>query len=392
MKIAFIIPWYGASIPGGAEAETRRTAEKMAQYGLPVEVLTTCVRDFYADWSVNHHRPGIEEINGVSVHRFPIRPRNRVAFDTVNALLMAGKKISPAEERTFMHEMVRSPGLEDYIRDHCDEYIYLFIPYMFGTTYWGIQICPERSYLIPCLHDESYARMQLLVKPFQRVRGMICHSQPEMELAQQTFRLGDEQLILVGEGVDTAIEAKADRFRPKYGIKEPFILYAGRKDTGKNVPLLIQYFRRFYRSDQAVQLVFIGGGELPLGVRPDEGIHNLGFLPLQDKWDAYAAASLLCQPSTRESFSLVLMEAWVTGTPALVHADCAVTANFCQQSNGGLYFANYAEFALTVTLLLQRPRLATTLGQNGREFVLANFSWDRIIDRYADLLGFAAQL
>ena len=58
MKFAFVIPWYGVNIPGGAEAEARRTAEHLHRAGVPVEVLTTCVRDFRADWSVNHHRPG----------------------------------------------------------------------------------------------------------------------------------------------------------------------------------------------------------------------------------------------------------------------------------------------------------------------------------------------
>jgi glycosyltransferase involved in cell wall biosynthesis len=390
MKIAFVTPWYGANIPGGAEAEARRTAERMARRGLPVEVLTTCVRDFYADWSENHHHPGLEVVNGVPVRRFPVRPRDTAAFDAVNARLMAGETISSAAEMVFMREMVRSPELEAHIRDHCQEYLYLFIPYMFGTTYWGIQICPDRSYLIPCLHDESYARMRLLVDPFRRVRGLICQSQPEMELAQRIYDLSTDQLILMGTGVDTEIEPDGDRFCSKYGVEEPFILYAGRTDAGKNIPLLIQYFHRFHRFGRPdLQLVFIGGGELPPTFRPGDGIQSLGFLPVQDKWDAYAAASVLCQPSTHESFSLVMMEAWVARTPALVHAHCTVTTDFCQQSNGGLWFANYAEFALALELLLDRPRLAAALGRNGRDYVLANFAWDHILDRYADLLGFA---
>jgi glycosyltransferase involved in cell wall biosynthesis len=108
---------------------------------------------------------------------------------------------------------------------------------------------------------------------------------------------------------------------------------------------------------------------------------------MQDKWDAYAAASVLCQPSTRESFSLVMMEAWVARTPVLVHADCTVTADFCRQSNAGLCFASYPEFALALELLVDRPQLALAMGNNGREFVLLNFAWEHIIDRYAELLG-----
>jgi hypothetical protein len=38
VKATFVIPWYGQEIPGGAEAECRRTAENLARRGVPVEV------------------------------------------------------------------------------------------------------------------------------------------------------------------------------------------------------------------------------------------------------------------------------------------------------------------------------------------------------------------
>ena len=45
---------------------------------------------------------------------------------------------------------------------------------------------------------------------------------------------------------------------------------------------------------------------------------DLGFVPIQDKYDAYAAAELLCQPSKHESFSYVIMESWLCERPVLV--------------------------------------------------------------------------
>jgi glycosyltransferase involved in cell wall biosynthesis len=208
-----------------------------------------------------------------------------------------------------------------------------------------------------------------------------------MQLAQELCDLPSDRLVLMGEGVDTEYESDGDRFRHKYGIHGPFLLYAGRKDRGKNLTLLVQYFQRFRRASRSpIELVLIGGGESPHERHPGGAMRDLGFLPVQDKWDAYAAASVLCQPSTRESFSLVMMEAWVARTPVLVHADCAVTADFCRQSNAGLCFASYPEFALALELLVNRPQLALAMGHNGRQFVLLNFAWEHIIDRYAELL------
>jgi glycosyltransferase involved in cell wall biosynthesis len=389
MRLAFVTPWYGPDIPGGAETEVRRTAEHLGQAGLEVEVLTTCIRDFYADWSHNYYPSGPEMTNGVLVRRFPVGPRDKARFDAVNAKLLQGLTVSAAEERVFVSEMMRADALYDYVEDHSRDYLFFFIPYMFATTYFGIQICPERSYLIPCLHDEAYARLNIYRSAFAGLRGWLFLSAPEMALAQRLFDLDSVHLTLVGGGVDTAFTADADAFRRKYALEGPFLLFAGRRDAGKNVELLVDFFRR-YRCERpgrsALQLIFIGPGRMPVKLAAGENIIDLGFVPGQDKYNAYGAATLLCQPSVRESFSIVLMESWMAGRPALVHADCAVTKDHCKRSNGGLYFANYDEFALCLDLLLDRPRLAARMGKNGRAYVLENFCWDIIVDKYQRLL------
>ena len=389
MRLAFVTPWYGPDIPGGAETEMRRTAEHLRQAGLEVEVLTTCIRDFYADWSHNHHPSGPAVINGVLVRRFPVGPRDKAHFDAINAKLLQGLSINAAEERVFVGEMMRADGLYDYIERHCRDYLFFFMPYMFSTTYFGVQICPERSYLIPCLHDEAYARLNTYRSAFAGLRGWLFLSAPEMTLAQRLYDLDSAHLALVGGGVDTAFTTDADAFRRKYALEGPFLLFAGRRDAGKNVELLIDYFRRYRRERPertSLWLVFIGPGRMPVRLAEGENISDLGFVPVQDKYDAYAAAAVLCQPSLKESFSIVLMESWVAGRPALVHADCAVTKDHCKRSNGGLYFANYDEFALCLDLLLHRPRLAARMGENGRAYVLENFGWDIIEGKYRRLL------
>ncbi len=393
-KIAFVPPWYGADIPGGAEALCRRTAEELRRRGLEVEVLTTCVRDFYSDWGHDFYREGRDEINGVPVRRFRVRQRNRARFDAVNLKLMQGTRITPAEERIFIEEMIHSERLYQFIADHGDEYLFFFLPYMFGTTVRGATIWPERSWLIPCLHDEAYARLSAYQPVFRGVQGLLFLSQPEMDLAQRLYGLNGQQLVLAGAGVDTDYAGDATAFRRRTGIDGPFILYAGRKDMGKNLPLLLDYFRR-YRQERlgrlpALNLVLIGGG--PISGDLNEGIHDLGRLSERDKFDAYAAATALCQPSTHESFSLVMMEAWVAGTPSLVNAACAVTVAHCREANGGLYFRDYAEFAACLDLLLTQPGLRERLGRQGRNYVLAHYTWDIITETYLRLLSEAKHL
>ncbi|MBR0085775.1 MAG: glycosyltransferase, partial [Lachnospiraceae bacterium] len=86
--------------------------------------------------------------------------------------------------------------------------------------------------------------------------------------------------------------------------------------------------------------------------------------------------------STHESFSIVIMESWLCERPVLVHGKCDVTRNFAINASGGLYFENYFEFEGCVNYLLAHPETADQMGLNGREFVLHNYAWDAITDRF----------
>lgn len=104
-----------------------------------------------------------------------------------------------------------------------------------------------------------------------------------------------------------------------------------------------------------------------------------------------AAATLFCLPSVNESFSLVLMQSWLEKTPALVHAECAVTADHVRRANGGLYFSTYDEFAATVDYLFNEPAVSQKMGGNGEAYVRENFGWDKITARYIDAIKNVAQ-
>ena len=385
-KIGFVTPWYGENIPGGAEMELRGLAAHLYQSGMDLEILTTCVKQFSSDWNQNYYPPGIDNVGGVPVRRFPIRKRDTVKFDAVNYKYMNSLPVSLKEEDTFLSEMIHSPKLYNYIAKKQNEYaLFVFIPYMFGTTYRGVQVCPAKSVLIPCLHDESYAYITRFKEAFSSVHGMVLLARPEFALANRIYDLSNIVAEILGAGVDIDIHGNATSFRNKYGIKAPFILYAGRKEKGKNVHTLLQYFDTYKRKDPGdLRLVLIGGGNIELPEKSIGFIDDLGFIDVQDKYDAYAAALLLCQPSHNESFSLVIMESWLCGRPTLVSAHCEVTKDFVQESNGGLYFSNYPEFERCVSYLRDHPAQAGQIGHQGREFVLANFSWDVIVRKYTD--------
>ena len=279
-KIGFVVPWYHKDIRGGAEQELRGIVTHLKANNVDLEIITTCVKEFTADWTENYFKEGVEIVDGIPIRRFKVRKGNMKEFHRINAKVMQGKTISYDEEDIFIREMVNSPDMYDYLREHSEEYYrYVFIPYMFGTTYYGILACPFKSILIPCLHDEAYAYFRHYRETFRDLRGIIFHARPEMELANKVLDLRNVNQVLLGEGVETDFEYNADRFRKKYNINEPYIIYAGRKDEAKNIYTLIKYFGEFTRRnpDKNLKLVLIGGGDINIPENIKDKEVDLGF-------------------------------------------------------------------------------------------------------------------
>lgn len=384
-RIAFVAPWYGDNIPGGAEAALRGITDHLFLAGMDIEILTTTVEKFTADWNKDFYKPGQYQSKlGIPIRRFKIRKRNTAAFDAVNAKLIQKSTLTEEEETIFHKEMVNSPDLYHYIRENKEKYsFFVFIPYMFGTTYWGVQECLNQAVLIPCFHDESYAHMKSFREVYSNVAGMLFNAQPEEDLTDKLCDLTRVKTEVMGLGVDTELTYNADRFRKKFHIEAPFILYAGRKDEGKNIYTLIDYFKRLKAEEKSdLKLVLIGGGEVKLPEEIKNDVYDLGFVDMQDKYDAYGAAAMLCQPSKNESFSFVIMESWLCNRPVLVHEDCEVTRNFVSCSNGGLYFKNYYDFRGTVKYILEHPETANQMARNGHDYVMEHFAWNVIVEKY----------
>ncbi len=379
--LVFVSTWYGPETVGGAENLCRRLAEECCRAGQQVTVYTTTSRGYTFPWFDPYYPEGVQEWNGVPVHRFPICRWQEASFWGEWLDLLRKLPVFAPEEVAHLLEMPQSDELYRAIARNREAFFVFFI-YSHNLTFWGSQIAPERSFLLPCLHDEPYAYHSGTAWLMERVPWLLCLSEPERELALRLYRVPPEQAFLVGMGVDTHWRGDAERFRSRHGIGEPFLLYVGRRDSSKNVPQLLEYFCAYKRRHPGhLRLLLVGPGEIAI---PPEGagqILDLGVLDEQDKQDAYAAATLLVQPSPLESFSIVLMEAWLQGTPALVNARCAVTTFHCRHSHGGLYYRGYGEFEACLDYLLARPALRERMGAAGRTYVLHHHTWPAVVER-----------
>ena len=385
-KIAFVVPWYSEEVSGGAETACRMLAKNLRLHGADVEILTTCVRDFRADWSENYFPQGPASEGGIPVRRFPVTKTNRRRFDEVNSRLMLDCPPADGDEQVYLREMLNSPALYAFIEQNAAGYVFLFLPYLFSTTYWGSRAAGESAVLIPCLHEEAYARLPAFREMFANASGVIFLSRAERDLARALFP-GCRESGVLGLPLDCSCGGAARSFSEKFGWKN-FLLYAGRTDPGKNAGLLVEYFTQYLRNSPGdLHLLFIGTEESPYPPELRANIHSLGFLSEQDKRDCFAAALALCVPSVVESFSIVMMESWIAGRPVIANARCPVTSAFCSDSNGGLWFENFAEFSEIVDYLRANPAAADAMGRSGAAFVRKNFEPAQVARNYLDALA-----
>lgn len=382
----FISTWYGPDTSGGSEVLCARLAEEMRKSGYPVEVFTTTSRGYTFPWFEPYYPEGQQEWNGVPIHRFPICTWEEATFFSERLDLLREMPTFPPEEIVHLVEMPQSDGLYRALA-RAQEAILVFFIYSHNLTFWGSQIAPGRTFLIPAIHDEPYAYHSANAFLMRKVRGHLCVSDSERNLALRLYDLPPERVHLVGEGMDIHWQGDAERFRTRWGVKEPFLLYVGRRNAAKQVPDLIQFFCTYQeRRGRELKLLLAGPGEVDIPPSFSDQIVDLGYIPEQDKHDLYAAATVFCLPSRLEAFSRVLMEAWLQGTPALVNADCEVTVRHCHRGNGGLYYRDYGEFEACLDYLLERPALRQRMGAAGRAYVLTYHTWPAMIQRIVQVM------
>jgi len=289
------------------------------------------------------------------------------------------------EELLWLRHGVSSSAMEEYLASSPTRYdVVLAMPYLFGTTYFASVAAASPFVVIPCLHDEAYARLAFVRSMLENATGVLFNAHPESDLG---LRLAPEiaRWEVVGMGFDPDPPQPPSVFRSKHGVEGPILLYVGRREGGKNTPLLIDHFMRYKhrRAGSDLQLVLVGSGE-PVPKHP--AIHAIE-IDWSYRDSMYRAATIFCQPSTNESLSIVVMQAWLAQRAVVVHADCAVTVDHCRRSNGGVWFRSYAEFEAIVDRLVGDEPLRRTLGESGRRWVGETYSWESVLDRFDRAVG-----
>jgi glycosyltransferase involved in cell wall biosynthesis len=191
-------------------------------------------------------------------------------------------------------------------------------------------------------------------------------------------RLAPHQVV--GCGVEVPEHYDPEGFKQRYELPDRFVLYAGRREGAKGWEEMLAAFARAVEGGLPLSLVTFGTGEVKPPPSLAGRVFDLGFLPDEERDNAFAAAEAYLQPSRFEAFSRTVMEAWLAGTPVIGNGAGEVVRWHCERSGAGLVYDDEAEFVECLRLVAEAPELARQLAKGGRDYVLSNYTWDRVLD------------
>jgi glycosyltransferase involved in cell wall biosynthesis len=381
-RVAVVVVRFGPGISGGAEMHARMVAMRLAERGHEVDVLTTCADD-YVTWA-DAFAPGEDRDGPLRVLRFPVRaPRDLARWEAAMQPLLQ-RCWDAGDEATLLREQGPDcPALLGHLREHGGDYgAVIFFTLLYAPAVLGIPLVWDRAILVPTLHDEISAHLDMQARAIRLVRRVLWNSPEERDLAERIYDVDGLRGDLAGVGIDAPAGAaqRSDAARTRFGLNRPYLLYAGRVDPDKGCGELFGHFAAWAGRDQRVDLVLAGRAWMDIPEHPR--IRHLGHVESDDLWGLMAGAVATVVPSRNESLSMAALESLAVATPIVVTNGSPVLVGHALRSGGGIFYRDASSFARACTTLLDDPRRRADMGARGSAYVAERYRWERIMSIY----------
>jgi glycosyltransferase involved in cell wall biosynthesis len=192
------------------------------------------------------------------------------------------------------------------------------------------------------------------------------------------------RVVRSGIDADRFSQATGKTIRERYDLRDDFVLLqVGNIELNKRQIDAVKALQILTKRHTGIKLVFDGGG------RRDELVRLAEKLGVQDKVlflrsssdeelaEVYAACDAFLFPA-QITWGLAVVEAMAAGKPVVLSEKCGAS-EIVQDSINGLLVehAKPAEIARKVELLVNDGGLRRKLGENAREYVVKNLSWEK---------------
>jgi glycosyltransferase involved in cell wall biosynthesis/cellulose synthase/poly-beta-1,6-N-acetylglucosamine synthase-like glycosyltransferase/O-antigen/teichoic acid export membrane protein len=344
---------------GGAEEYLHQLARRWVAQGHGVTLF--CGND--------GHQPRYQEIDGVRIIR-------RGGFYTVYfwALIYHLFKF----RRSFDVIIDSENGIPFFTPLYARQPIFLIIHHVHQQIF--------RQHLIAPLASLAQF-LESRVMPFVYRHTPLVTVSPSSQRAIVNAGLAKTPPRIIYNGVDTQY------FHPGEKSPHPLILYLGRLQHYKSLPVFIRAAQQVIQQIPQAQFAIAGFGEeraqlqqLIHDLKLSPWVKLLGRVTQEQKRLLYQRAWVFVNPSSIEGWGITTIEANACGTPVVASQVPGLIDSVQNPSTGFLVpYGNVSEFADKITLLLQNHQLRDRLSQNSRAWA-QNFNWDTSADQFLSLV------
>ncbi len=372
-RLAFISPIFHPQAFGGSERLALEIATLLSKE-FEIHIYTSCARN-YLSWR-NEFSAGTEMFGSMFIHRFPTEEERDIGkFNSYYSKIL--RKFPNVSEKEYSKWLeLQGPNTPSLIsRLTADEENFdcaVFFSYLYYPVLKTIPLFKGKAVFCPAVHDEPPIYFPMYQETFTDDLVYSFHTPEEKLLFSKIFGYVPSKSFISGMNV---VLPQPDK-KPGTILDFPYILYVGRVERGKNVHRLIDFFLEWKKmSTHPHKLVIVGGGDQ---LEKNEIIIQTGYVDEQLKYSFLKNCSVFINPSPNESFSISLMEAWLSERPVLVNGESDVLRAHCIRSNGGLYYSDSESFISMLNFLVNSPDKSERMGRNGKDYVSKNYSSERI--------------
>ncbi|CAA9512077.1 MAG: hypothetical protein AVDCRST_MAG17-2061 [uncultured Solirubrobacterales bacterium] len=308
MRVALVSP-YSYAYPGGVARHVEALAEELSELGHEARILAP-------------HDPDGRLTRVCHRGSRPTRstpPDHVVALGRTVALNANGARSNLALTPQSVARLARELRRGRYDVAHVHE------PNAPLVSWFAIELA--RVPLVGTFHAYSTSRPVNLVtanvlgarRLYNRLSVRIAVSEAARWTAERFY---GGRYRVVPNGVDLSAATRAAA-RPCAGRGPLRLLYLGRAEERKGLPVLLRAFEALRDEGVAAQLTVAGASadEVRPLVLDSEGLEFVGPVGEEEKWRLLREADVLCAPSLgSESFGMVLVEALASSTPVVCSA------------------------------------------------------------------------
>lgn len=297
-----------------------------------MKIIQVCTRFFPDIGGIETHVYEISKrlVKDNEVYVYTTDPTGRLpkkeSIEGINVLRF--KSFAPNEAYFFSPQMYFSLKREscDILHTHSFQALPSFTAYLAVKKFKKLVFTPHyhpiASTSFRDIMHKFYDPIQSII--FQKANRIICLSDLEMKLISEKFKVSEERLVKIPNGLDVG------RFRQLPICKKDYdfqILYVGRLEKYKRVDWILFALKEILKElpEKKIHLVIVGKG--PFQEKLIELSHELdldNFLSFKANLsdskllEEYCKCDVFVMPSEYEAFSISTLEALSCGKPVIV--------------------------------------------------------------------------